>query len=85
MKGCAILMVKDEQRIHSQIRDVSPCKGCTERFAACHDHCPKDSRGEFGYMAWKAEIDRVKKTRRDYIEYKTERGYKRHWEKGDNT
>ena len=31
-----------------------PCNGCTERFIACSDRCPKDARGEFGYKAWKA-------------------------------
>jgi hypothetical protein len=31
-----------------------PCNGCTERFSACSDRCPKDARGEFGYKAWKA-------------------------------
>lgn len=33
--------------------DISPCKGCTERFPACSDRCPKDERGEYGYKAWK--------------------------------
>lgn len=85
MKGCATFMAKNGKQIHSQIRDVPPCKDCTEKFTACHDRCPEDARGEFGYMAWKAEIDRVKKARMDYIEFKTDRGYKRHWEKGDKT
>ena len=31
-----------------------PCNGCTERFLACSDRCPKDARSEFGYKAWKA-------------------------------
>lgn len=35
---------------------VSPCKGCTERFIACSDRCPKDERGEYGYKAWKADV-----------------------------
>lgn len=60
-------MVKDSQRISSQIRGVSPCTGCTERFTACWDHCPKDERGEFGYKAWKAEAKRVKKAREEYL------------------
>lgn len=50
------------------IRGESPCKGCTERFTACSDHCPKDERGEYGHKAWKAEIERVNKNRRDYAE-----------------
>ena len=39
---------------------VSPCKGCTERFTACSDRCPKDARGEYGYKAWKADIEAEK-------------------------
>lgn len=77
MKRGVTFMVKDSQRISSQIRDVSPCRDCSEKFTACHDHCPKDARGEFGYMAWKAEIQRVKKVRREYIELKTEQEYNR--------
>ena len=57
----------DEKRITGAIRGVSPCTGCTERFPACWDHCPKDERGEFGYKAWKAEIKRVKKARDEYL------------------
>ena len=49
------------------IRDPSPCDGCTERFLACSDRCPKDARGEPGYKAWKAEIARVKKNKREYL------------------
>ena len=30
-----------------------PCGGCTERFTACSDRCPKDARGEYGYKAWR--------------------------------
>lgn len=48
------------------IRDKSPCKGCTERFPACGDHCPKDERGERGYKAWKAELERIKEKKRAY-------------------
>lgn len=57
----------DDKRITGAIRGVSPCTGCTERFQACWDHCPKDERGEFGYKAWKVEIQRIKKTREDYL------------------
>ena len=35
------------------MREPCPCHGCTERFTACSDHCPKDERGEVGYKAWK--------------------------------
>lgn len=60
-------MIKEHQRLQSPVRDVSPCKGCTERFAACWDRCPKDARGECGYKAWKAEADRVKAERLKYM------------------
>jgi hypothetical protein len=39
---------------------VSPCCGCTERKIACHGSCPKDKRGEYGYKAWRAELDAIK-------------------------
>ena len=48
------------------IRDISPCKGCDERFTACSDRCPKDERGEYGYLAWKDEVARVKANRKAY-------------------
>ena len=56
------------QKMPSVIRDPSPCDGCTERFTACSDCCPKDARGERGYKAWTAEIARVKKAKREYID-----------------
>ena len=49
-------------------REMSPCNGCTERFPACHGNCPKDKRGEYGYGAWRAELDRVNEERRKYNE-----------------
>ncbi len=54
--------------IHSPTRTDSPCKGCTERTAEpnCHDNCPKDSRGEYGYKAWTAEIELLKKERKKH-------------------
>ena len=48
------------------IRDDNPCKNCVERFLACSDCCPKDARGEYGYKAWKAELERVNQNRREY-------------------
>ena len=37
-----------------------PCKGCTERYRACHDSCEK-------YLAVKAKNDAVKEAaRKDY-------------------
>lgn len=55
------------KRIDGPIRDNNPCNGCTERFIACSDRCPKDARGEYGRKAWKAEIERVNKNRREYL------------------
>ena len=43
------------------MNEISPCKGCTERFTACSDHCPKDERGEFGYKAWKERFQAQQK------------------------
>ena len=59
-------MITDEQRITGAVRGAPPCKDCTERFLACHDHCPKDERGGFGYKAWKAETKRVNMARAEY-------------------
>ena len=61
-------MATERQRISSIIRDTSPCAGCTEKFRACHDRCPKDERGEPGYNAWKAKINQVKKTKQQYLD-----------------
>ena len=41
-----------------------PCYGCTERFTACSDRCPKDERGEYGYKAWKAKLEAEKQAAR---------------------
>ena len=61
-------LMKDDQRINICIRNNTPCKGCTERFMACSDCCPKDERGEFGYRAWKAENKRVNQERKAYMD-----------------
>ena len=61
-------MVKDEQRISSHLRDVSPCRDCTEKFLACHDDCPKDKRGEHGYGAWKAKVEEIKVLKKQYLD-----------------
>jgi hypothetical protein len=50
----------------------SPCKGCPERFAACSDRCPKDARGEYGYKAWKAELEKFKAKKKEYIQQRRE-------------
>lgn len=77
--------MSDKKRLDYTIRDKSPCAGCTERFLACQDRCPKDLRGEKGIKAWKAEIDRVKQARKDYIMYRTPKGYKLYWGGKDGT
>ena len=46
----------------------SPCKDCPERFLACSDHCPKDERGEYGYKAWRADLEAEKKARTEYYQ-----------------
>ncbi len=56
-----------DKRLTGAVRDVPPCKECAERFLACHDRCPKDARGEFGYNAWKSEAKRVKDEREKYL------------------
>lgn len=59
-------MAKDSQRPPPSYRDVSPCKGCEEKFLACHDRCPKDLRGEFGYNAWKNYNEGINNNRTAY-------------------
>ena len=76
--------MNEKSRIPNTIRDPSPCAGCTERFLACQDRCPKDARGEKGINAWKAEIQRVKNARREHIMYKTPNGYKLYWRDKDD-
>ena len=58
-------------------REVSPCAGCTERFLACHDNCPKDARGEFGHKAWKAKLDAINKSRKAYNELNRRKKWQR--------
>ena len=43
-----------------------PCKDCPERFIACSDKCPKDARGEYGYKAWKADLQNENAAEREY-------------------
>ena len=65
--------MSDKHRLTNTIRETAPCDGCTERFTACQDKCPKDARGEPGIMAWKAEIERVKKAKQEYLRRSTVR------------
>lgn len=60
-------MITDEMRLKHETREVTPCKGCTERFLACWDHCPKDKRGEYGYNAWKKNLEQMKEKHRQYV------------------
>ena len=47
-------------------REISPCKDCTERFTACHGNCPKDKRGEPGYLSWRKALDEINAERKKY-------------------
>lgn len=49
-------------------REKAPCYGCTERFTACSDRCPKDERGEYGYLAWKATVKEIEDKRKAYLD-----------------
>lgn len=53
-------------------RLIAPCKGCTERFSACSDKCPKDKRGEYGYKAWLADIHKQQAAEKAYKQQKRE-------------
>ena len=50
----------------------NPCIGCTERFIACHDNCPKDARGEYGHKAWKADMHKAKAAEKAYKQARRE-------------
>lgn len=60
--------MKEKYRLCTATRECSPCKDCTEKFTACHDRCPKDERGEFGYKAWKAMNEDLKQKMKEYRE-----------------
>jgi hypothetical protein len=60
-----------ELRLNSRV--TAPCKGCTERYTACSDHCPKDTRGEFGYKAWKQEVEEIVENHKTYLENRVRR------------
>ena len=40
-------------------REMSPCKGCTERHEACWGKCEK-------YKAWKSNLEKVNAERKKY-------------------
>ena len=48
-----------EMRIDSPIRDIPPCKDCTDRHTACHGSCDR-------YKEWKMRLDEVNKARLEY-------------------
>ena len=50
----------------NEYRVCSPCKDCAEKYPACHDACPKDRRGEYGYSKWKEEREAVKLNKIEY-------------------
>ena len=52
--------------ITGTIRGDSPCKDCKEKSLGCHSRCPKDERGERGYKAFRAEVERVNASRYEY-------------------
>lgn len=58
MKGCKEVLKTN--------REKPPCYGCTEKFTACYDRCPKDERGEYGYKAWRAAVKETEDRRKAY-------------------
>lgn len=40
----------------------APCRGCSDRHRACSDHCQKPE-----YMAYREELETIKRNRRKYI------------------
>ena len=60
-------MAREPKRPPQTMRNISPCKDCTEKFEACHGRCPKDKRGEYGYNEWLADRDKVKAAREEFI------------------
>lgn len=62
--------MKDESRLPGVMRGVSPCTNCGERHTACHDKCPKDERGEYGYDAWRSDAKKVNDNRKAYVDEK---------------
>ena len=58
------------------IRDISPCKDCTEKvYPTCYGNCPKDNRGEYGCKAWTDEKEAIKEKKRKYITNRFVRRY----------
>lgn len=70
-------MTIEESRKLRLYREMSPCQGCAEKFCACHDRCPKDERGEYGYKAWKEELAAIKKRKKAYDDLNRRRKWQR--------
>lgn len=54
------------EKLPGVMRGFPPCNDCAERHTACHDKCPKDERGEYGYGHWKAEAKEINDKRKAY-------------------
>lgn len=62
------VMQMNGKPVPSSHREKPPCAGCTERFYACSDRCPKDQRGDYGYLAWKAKVKGIETNRKEYYD-----------------
>ena len=40
-------------------RDAAPCKGCADRYPACHGECEN-------YKSWRERLDEVNQRRKEY-------------------
>lgn len=56
-------MIVKGKELPGPIRDENPCYKCQEptRHLGCHDSCKRHSK-------WKAEVDRVSRNRREYVQ-----------------
>ena len=41
------------------MNSIPPCKDCTERYTACHDHCER-------YKTWKAGVQKANAAEREF-------------------
>lgn len=46
-------------RLDGPIRDIPPCKDCSDRYPGCHDKCR-------GYAEWKSNLEKVNDERKKY-------------------
>lgn len=70
-------MHTENQRLHTGVRKMAPCKTCTEKYSACHDVCER-------FKDWKAETDKDKAALKKYEDYyyKSPRKYLDKFKKG---